>query len=37
MHITLGNLRPGQWRNLTAQELKQLNDAVKHSRKTASK
>lgn len=35
MHITLGNLRPGQWRNLTDKELEQLNNAVKHSSKTA--
>ena len=35
MHIQLGKLRPGQWRNLTKQELQQLNDAVKHSKKTA--
>lgn len=35
MHITLGNLRPGQWRNLTDKELELLNAAVKHSSKTA--
>lgn len=35
MHLQLGNLKPGQWRNLTEQELKQLNDAVRHSKKTA--
>lgn len=35
MHIQLGKLPPGQWRNLTRQELQQLNDAVKHSKKTA--
>lgn len=35
MHIELGKLRPGQWRNLTKQELQQLNAAVKHSKKTA--
>lgn len=35
MHIQLGKLRPGQWRNLTKQELQQLNAAVKHSKKTA--
>lgn len=36
MHLTGKNLKPGQWRNLTPTELKQLNDAVKHSSKTAS-
>lgn len=36
MHITLGNLRPGQWRNLTDKELEMLNAAVKDSTKTAS-
>ncbi|AWL12202.1 23S rRNA pseudouridine(2605) synthase [Saliniradius amylolyticus] len=35
MHIKLGKLRPGQWRNLTEQELQQLKSAVKHSKKTA--
>ena len=35
MHLDLTNLKTGQWRNLTAQELKALNDAVKHSSKTA--
>lgn len=35
MHIQLGKLPPGQWRNLSKQELKQLYDAVKHSKKTA--
>lgn len=35
MHITLGKLRPGQWRNLTEEELNKLNAAVKHSSKTA--
>lgn len=35
MHITLSNLRPGQWRNLTDKELELLNAAVKHSSKTA--
>lgn len=35
MHIELGKLRPGQWRNLTEKELQTLNDAVKHSSKTA--
>lgn len=35
MHITLGNLRPGQWRNLTQKELDVLNKAVEGSSKTA--
>jgi len=35
MHLGLGSLKPGQWRNLTAQELKALNRAVKGSTKTA--
>lgn len=35
MHLQLGKLPPGKWRNLTNQELQQLKDAVKHSRKTA--
>ncbi|MCC2616517.1 23S rRNA pseudouridine(2604) synthase RluF [Aestuariibacter halophilus] len=35
MHIQLGKLRPGEWRNLTEQELRQLHNAVKHSKKTA--
>ncbi len=34
MHLTLGNLKPGQWRPLSQQELRQLNEAVKHSSKT---
>ncbi|GGF70214.1 23S rRNA pseudouridine(2604) synthase RluF [Alteromonas lipolytica] len=37
MHIELGNLKPGQWRTMTAMELKTLNQAVKGSRKTASR
>ena len=28
MHLELGNLKPGQWRNLTEKELNQLNNAV---------
>lgn len=36
MHIELGKLKPGQWRNLTEAELKTLNQALKGSRKTAS-
>lgn len=36
MHIELDRLRPGQWRNMTENELKTLNQALKGSRKTAS-
>jgi pseudouridine synthase len=36
MHLTGDNLKPGQWRDLTAAELTQLNTAVKDSSKTAS-
>ena len=35
MHLELGNLKPGQWRNLTEKELNQLNNAVQQSSKTA--
>lgn len=35
MHLALSNLRPGQWRELTARELATLNNAVKHSTKTS--
>lgn len=35
MHLQLGNLKPGQWRDLSEAELKQLHDAVSGSRKTA--
>lgn len=35
MHISLGNLKPGEWRDLTEQELTTLREAVKHSSKTA--
>lgn len=35
MHLSLDNLKPGQWRNLTEQELTTLNDAVRTSSKTA--
>lgn len=37
MSVELGSLKPGQWRDLTAKEMKEINDAVKHSRKTSSK
>lgn len=35
MHIGLDKLRPGQWRNLTELEMRQLNTALKDSIKTA--
>lgn len=35
MHLELGNLRPGQWRNLTEKELAQLQKSVQNSSKTA--
>ena len=35
MHLELGSLKPGQWRNLTASELQKLTAAVKHSSKTS--
>ncbi|GAB5382359.1 MAG: hypothetical protein Alis3KO_38180 [Aliiglaciecola sp.] len=35
MHIDLAKLRPGQWRNLTDEEMQQLNAALVHSKKTA--
>jgi len=35
MHIELNRLRPGHWRNLTEQEMTQLNRALKGSTKTA--
>lgn len=34
MHVTLENLPVGKWRNLTAGELKQINDSVQGSTKT---
>lgn len=37
MNVDLGGLRPGQWRDLTAEELTEINDAVKGSRKTSAK
>jgi 23S rRNA pseudouridine2604 synthase len=36
MHLSLDALKPGQWRNLTSQELTTLNEAVRTSTKTAS-
>lgn len=35
MNISLGNLKPGQWRNLTDAEMKQLLSALSQSSKTA--
>lgn len=35
MNISLANLKSGQWRNLTEQEMQQLTAALSHSSKTA--
>ncbi|WP_038150622.1 23S rRNA pseudouridine(2604) synthase RluF [Thiomicrorhabdus chilensis] len=35
MSVELGNLKPGQWRNLTAKEMDEINRAVAGSTKTA--
>jgi len=37
MNVELGNLRPGQWRDLTKQEMAEINRSVANSKKTASK
>ncbi|WP_448567299.1 23S rRNA pseudouridine(2604) synthase RluF [Thalassotalea ganghwensis] len=37
MNVQLGNLKAGQWRDLTEQEMKEINQAVAHSRKTSEK
>jgi len=37
MNVDLKGLKPGQWRDLTPQELADINEAVKGSRKTSSK
>ncbi|MBN2865272.1 MAG: 23S rRNA pseudouridine(2604) synthase RluF [Thiotrichales bacterium] len=37
MNVELGNLRPGEWRNLTKGEMDKINQAVSNSKKTASK
>lgn len=37
MNVDLTGLKPGQWRDLTAQELADINEAVKGSRKTSAK
>ncbi|WP_102797274.1 23S rRNA pseudouridine(2604) synthase RluF [Bowmanella denitrificans] len=34
MQVQLGNLKPGQWRNLTEAEMGQINQAVRYSSKT---
>jgi pseudouridine synthase len=36
MNVELGNLKPGAWRYLTSQEMKEINRSVAHSKKTAS-
>lgn len=35
MSVELGTLKPGQWRDLTAAEMAEINNAVSHSSKTA--
>lgn len=35
MNVSISGLRPGQWRDLTQEEMKDINSAVKHSKKTA--
>ncbi|QOL26135.1 23S rRNA pseudouridine(2604) synthase RluF [Thalassotalea sp. LPB0316] len=35
MNVSIAGLRPGQWRDLTDEEMKEINSAVKHSKKTA--
>ena len=35
MHIELGDLKPGQWRDLTSEEMAEINQAVQSSSKTA--
>ncbi|GAW95689.1 MULTISPECIES: 23S rRNA pseudouridine(2604) synthase RluF [Colwellia] len=35
MNVELGNLSPGQWRDLTKEEMAEINAAVQHSSKTA--
>jgi len=36
MNVELGSLKPGEWRYLTMQEMKEINQSVAHSKKTAS-
>ena len=35
MNVELGTLRPGQWRDLTPDEMSEINQAVEGSSKTA--
>ena len=35
MNVTLKGLKVGQWREMTKQEMATINNAVKHSKKTA--
>jgi 23S rRNA pseudouridine2604 synthase len=35
MSVELGQLKPGQWRDLTVEEMTEINQAVASSRKTA--
>ncbi|GLX82980.1 23S rRNA pseudouridine(2604) synthase RluF [Thalassotalea eurytherma] len=35
MNVSIAGLRPGQWRDLTKEEMDEINTAVKHSKKTA--
>lgn len=35
MNVSIAGLRPGRWRDLTQEEMKEINSAVKHSKKTA--
>lgn len=36
MNVTVAGIKPGQWRDLTDEELSEINKAVAHSKKTAS-
>lgn len=35
MHISLGSLKPGKWRNMTPRELSELNRLIRDSKKTS--
>lgn len=35
MHLTLDNIKAGEWRHLTQNEMRELNDMLSHSHKTA--
>ncbi|MDH5184717.1 MAG: 23S rRNA pseudouridine(2604) synthase RluF [Gammaproteobacteria bacterium] len=37
MNVSLGNLKPGQWRNLTHKEMAEIENSVAHSAKNAEK